>query len=66
METPIISQVGIHTVETKKLWPTDMLEENGPITVRNLTDTSDDCQFAGRLTVEAFSDKFVHATSERR
>ena len=40
--------------------------EYGPIKIRHLTATPDDCKFAGQLTIEAFRDKFIHATSERR
>ncbi|KAK3098064.1 hypothetical protein FSP39_015792 [Pinctada imbricata] len=36
----------------------------GEVTVRNLTNTSEDCAFAGRLCVEGFRSKMVHATSE--
>ena len=38
----------------------------GSVTIRNLTNTREDCAFAGRLSVEAFRSKMVHATSERR
>lgn len=42
------------------------LYNNGQITIRNLQDTKEDCDFSGRLVVEAFRSKMVHATSERR
>ncbi|KAK3098333.1 hypothetical protein FSP39_018523 [Pinctada imbricata] len=41
------------------------LHSDGPVTIRYLTDTQEDCAFAGRLMVEAFRGKFVHASSER-
>ena len=36
------------------------------VTVRSLLDSDDDCQFAGRMTVDAFRDVYVHATSVGR
>ena len=38
----------------------------GPVTIRNLTNTREDCAFAGRLTVEAFSveDGFMQLANE--
>ena len=38
----------------------------GSVTIRNLTNSPDDCFFAGRLSVEAFRSRMVHVTSERR
>ncbi|XP_061169437.1 uncharacterized protein LOC133178746 [Saccostrea echinata] len=40
------------------------LLKRGPVTIRNLQDTEEDCQFSGRLMVEAFERKFIHATSK--
>ncbi|XP_052059841.1 uncharacterized protein LOC127700424 [Mytilus californianus] len=37
---------------------------SGPIKIRNLMDTQEDCSFYGRLSTEAFRDKVVHATKE--
>lgn len=38
----------------------------GPVIVRYLTGTEDDRLFAGRMMVEAFERKLVHATSRGR
>jgi hypothetical protein len=43
-----------------------MLLENGPVTVRYLTDTDDDREFAARVMIEAFEGKVIHATSRGR
>lgn len=45
--------------------PTDS-PSPGPVTVRYLTGTEDDRLFAGRMMVEAFEQKLVHATSRGR
>lgn len=44
------------------LGPTDT-RSSGPVTVRYLTGSEDDRLFAGRMMVEAFERKLVHATS---
>ncbi|KAK3096858.1 hypothetical protein FSP39_004049 [Pinctada imbricata] len=41
------------------------IHSDGPVTVRNMKETPEDCSFAGRLAIEAFRSKFVHVTSER-
>lgn len=45
--------------------PTDS-PSPGPVMVRYLTGTEDDRLFAGRMMVEAFERKLVHATSRGR
>lgn len=45
--------------------PTDS-PSTGPVIVRYLTGTEDDRLFAGRMMVEAFERKLVHATSRGR
>lgn len=45
--------------------PTDS-PSPGPVAVRYLTGTEDDRLFAGRMMVEAFEQKLVHATSRGR
>ncbi|XP_053396632.1 uncharacterized protein LOC123552723 [Mercenaria mercenaria] len=45
--------------------PPGSVQVNG-VTVRNLTDTDWDAEFAGRLTVEAFRGKFAHCVTERK
>lgn len=45
--------------------PTDS-PSPGPVIVRYLTGTEDDRLFAGRMMVEAFERKLVHATSRGR
>lgn len=40
------------------------LYRSGPLIIRTLTDTEEDCRVYGRLTNEAFREKIIHATSE--
>ena len=40
------------------------LYNEGPLKIRTLVDTEEDCEFYGRLAIEAFRDKIVHATNE--
>jgi hypothetical protein len=37
----------------------------GPVTIRTMRNDSTDCAFVANLGVEAFRDKFIHATSEQ-
>lgn len=39
------------------------LFSSGPVSVRNATDSAEDREFVGKLVVEGFERKFVHATS---
>jgi hypothetical protein len=38
----------------------------GPVTIRTMRNDSTDCAFVANLGVEAFRDKFIHATSVNR
>lgn len=42
------------------------LFSSGPVSVRNATDSAEDREFVGKLVVEGFERKFVHATSRAR
>ena len=74
MDVPITTQAG-YTFTFEQLYPPvsggppvirPPVSGGPPVRVRNLTNTPEDCHFAGRLTVDAFRHIFVHATSERR
>lgn len=43
-----------------------ILLESGPVTIRYLSDTEEDREFAAKVTIEAFERKVVHATSRGR
>lgn len=42
------------------------LFNNGTVSVRNATESAEDMEFVGKLVVEGFERKFVHATSRAR
>uniref|UniRef100_K1P8W7 Uncharacterized protein n=1 Tax=Magallana gigas TaxID=29159 RepID=K1P8W7_MAGGI len=42
--------------------PTELLRR-GPVSVRNATESEEDREFIGKLVIEAFERKVVHATS---
>lgn len=42
------------------------LFNNGTVSVRNATESEEDIEFVGKLVVEGFERKFVHATSRAR
>lgn len=43
-----------------------ILLESGPVTVRQLTDSEEDREFAAKVMIEAFEGKVIHATSRGR
>lgn len=45
--------------------PTELLRR-GPVSVRNATESEEDREFIGKLVIEAFERKVVHATSRAR
>ncbi|VDI31786.1 Hypothetical predicted protein [Mytilus galloprovincialis] len=42
----------------------EVLYNHGPIKIRKMMDTHEDCSFYAHLSTEAFTDKVVHATKE--
>lgn len=45
--------------------PTELLRR-GPVSVRNALESEEDREFIGKLVIEAFERKVVHATSRAR
>lgn len=63
------------SVTTQQPLPLDQIDghvtskelfSSGPVSVRNATDSAEDREFVGKLVVEGFERKFVHATSRAR
>ncbi|KAK3098730.1 hypothetical protein FSP39_022490 [Pinctada imbricata] len=63
-EAPVITEEPT-SISDKFPERNNFFHSDGPVSIRHLTDTPDDRAFAARLTVEAFREKAVHATSER-
>lgn len=63
------------SVTTQQPLPLDQIDghvtskelfSSGPVSLRNATDSAEDREFVGKLVVEGFERKFVHATSRAR
>ncbi|XP_071132425.1 uncharacterized protein [Mytilus edulis] len=56
----VVTQQPFYTVPPVE----EVLYNNGPIKIRKMMDTHEDCSFYAHLSTEAFTDKIVHATKE--
>lgn len=46
--------------------PPKQLHSSGPVSMRNATESAEDREFLGRVVIDGFEGKYIHATNRER